>query len=59
LEISGAEPDATGLLVLAYHWIDTLRSTAAIRPVLKEDDPVPFIAVDEAPSQFIIENRLW
>jgi hypothetical protein len=59
LEVSDAEADSNGVLVLAYHWIDTLRSSAAIRPVLKQPDPVPFIAVDQAPSQFVIENRMW
>jgi hypothetical protein len=59
LEISNATPDSSGSLILSYHWISTLKSTAAIRPIMLEDDPVPFIAVDNAPTEFVIENRLW
>jgi hypothetical protein len=59
IEVHDAQPDATGTLVLSYHWIRTLRSTATLRPVLLKDDPVPFIAVDSAPTEFVIENRLW
>lgn len=59
LEVFDASPDSNGELILSYHWISTLRSNAAIRPVLLEDDPVPFIAVDGAPNQFVVDNRLW
>jgi hypothetical protein len=59
LEVSEAVTGTGETLVLSYHWIPTLRSSATLRPVYLEDDPVPFIAVDAAPRQFVIENRLW
>jgi hypothetical protein len=59
VEISDAEPNADGVLILSYHWIRTLRSTVPLRPVYVADDPVPFIAVDDPPRRFVIESRLW
>ncbi len=56
LEVTDAKPGADGTLVLSYHWIRTLRSTVPLRPVWREDDPVPFIAVDNPPEQFVIRN---
>lgn len=57
LEVSRASPDSTGRLILSYHWIHTLRSSVPLRPVMREDDPVPFIEVVGAPPEFVIENR--
>jgi len=59
LEMSNVEPDANGNVILSYHWVNTLRSTTTIRPVLLADDPVPFINVYQPPTNFVIENRLW
>jgi hypothetical protein len=56
LEVSEAAAGADGTLVLSYHWIHTLRSTVPLRPVWREDDPAPFIAVDNPPEQFVIRN---
>ncbi|MBI3466557.1 MAG: hypothetical protein HY000_26380 [Planctomycetes bacterium] len=59
LEVTAVRPGVDGVLVLSYHWIPTLRSSVLIRPLRMEDDPVPFIALDNPPEQFVIENRLW
>ena len=60
LEVSDAVSDSVGELVLSYHWIPTLRSASVtLRPTYREDDPVPFIAIDNPPKQFVIENGLW
>jgi hypothetical protein len=59
LDVHDARPGPDGVLILSYHWIATLRSSVALRSVYLADDPVPFIAVDDPPQRFVIENRLW
>jgi hypothetical protein len=59
LEVFDCSPDDDGVTVLSYHWISTLRSTVPIRPILMADDPVPFIAIDDAPPHFVIGDALW
>lgn len=59
LDVTSAQADASGRLVLSYHWISTLRSTVPLRPISLADDPVPFIEVENPPDRFVIENRLW
>ncbi len=57
LTVTNARPDASGRLVLSYHWLNTLQSSVPIRPVMMVDDPVPFIEIVNPPEQFVIENR--
>jgi hypothetical protein len=57
IDVTEARPAASGRLVLSYHWVPTLRSSVPLTPEFHEDDPVPFIAVQDPPENFSIENR--
>ena len=56
LRITDARGDATGWLVLSFHWVPGLSSShVELVPVRVGQDPVPFIGVRQPPGAFEIE----